>query len=76
MPISSQAPLASFHHFISQYLAEHEAGSLSPDQALQRWKEHEATLAAIQSGLDDIHSGRVRPANEVLTELRKQLEDE
>lgn len=34
-------------------------------------QEHQETLAAIQQGLDDVAAGRVRPAAEIIAELRK-----
>lgn len=36
-------------------------------------QEQAATRTAIQEGLDDLDAGRVRPAAEVLAELRKSL---
>jgi predicted transcriptional regulator len=34
-------------------------------------QEHQETLSAIQQGLDDVAAGRVRPAAEIIAELRK-----
>ena len=36
-------------------------------------QEREDTLAAIREGLADVAAGRVRPADEVMAELRQSL---
>jgi predicted transcriptional regulator len=49
---------------------------MSPEQALALWREHEESLAAIREGLADVEAGRTRPADEVLRELREELDAE
>ncbi len=65
---------------IEQSIAEADAGLGSTiDEAFNRVRagisltEHEETLTAVREGLEDIKSGRVRPAEEVLQDLRRGL---
>ena len=62
--------LAEFHKFVGQQLSQPEAASMSPEEALAGWREHQETLAAIREGLEDIDSGRTRPVEELIQELR------
>ena len=62
--------LAEFHEFVGRQLQHPEASQLSPEEALVRWREHQATLAAIREGLADIDAGRTRPIEELLGELK------
>ena len=50
------------------------------DEVLARWEyenetdaEREDTLRAIREGLDDMHAGRTRPAEEVFAEIRQKF---
>lgn len=71
--------LRSFHEFIVKKLEESGPEAFSPEEALDLWRlenptpeEHEANLKAIQEGLEDMKAGRMRPAREVLAELRAE----
>ncbi len=71
----TQAEIDEFEAFVRQRL---QAGESAPslEDCLRLWRkeqEHAATLAAIREGLDDVARGRVRPADEVLQELRAEL---
>lgn len=66
--------LRDFEQFVLE--AEAESKDLELEDFVCLWrarKEQEATRAAIQEGLDDLNAGRVRPAADVLAELRKSL---
>lgn len=74
--------LRSFHEFIVKKLEENGPEALTPEEALDLWRfenptpeEHEANLKAIRDGLEDLNAGRVRPAREVLAELRAKYSD-
>lgn len=67
--------LRAFRDFADEQLA-HDGADLTLDEALARWayenssdEEREETVRAIQRGLDDMHAGRTRPAEEALREL-------
>lgn len=64
--------LESFHQFLGRQLASDAADQMTPEQALILWREREAAVAAIREGLADVEAGRVRPADEVLAELRAE----
>lgn len=71
----TQAEIEDFQSFVRRRLQAGES-SLSLEDCLRLWRaeqERAATLAAIREGLDDIAHGRVRPADEVLRELRDGL---
>jgi predicted transcriptional regulator len=70
MPMPHSETLAEFHKFVGQQLTQPEAASMSPEEALARWREHQETLAAIREGLKDIDSGRTRPVDELIQELK------
>ncbi len=71
MPIAhTETSLADFHKFLGQQLSHPGAASMSPEEALARWREHQVTLAAIREGLADIDAGRTRPVEELIHELK------
>ena len=61
---------AEFHKFVGQQLSHLGAASMSPEEALARWREHQETLAGIREGLADIDAGRTRPVDELIQELK------
>jgi len=65
--------LESFHQFVGDRLKSGGA-NLSPEQVLALWRDRLETVEAIREGLDDVKAGRVRPAGEVLEELRGKLD--
>ena len=69
MSIAHNETLAEFHKFVGQQLSQPEAASMSPEEVLARWREHQETLAAIREGLEDIDAGRTRPVEELIQEL-------
>ncbi len=71
--------LRAFTSFASEKLSHGEA-MLTLDEALCLWdhenqseEEREATLQAIRNGLEDVEAGRVRPARDVIAELRRKF---
>ena len=67
--------LRDFEQFVLD-TSEAESEALELEDYVCLWRarhEQEATRAAIQEGLDDLDAGRVRPAADVLAELRKCL---
>lgn len=67
--------LASFHIFVGEQL-QSGAATLSPEQVLAMWRERMDTIASVSRGIADIDAGRTRSADEVLEELRRELQDE
>ena len=65
--------LASFHQFIGQQLASESAAQMSPELALAMWRERQDAVAAIREGLADVDAGRTYPADDVIRELRAEL---
>ena len=67
--------LEDFERFVLGRLRD-EPSELSLEDYVCLWRaerEREDTIAAIQEGLDDLAAGRVRPAEDVLSELRQRL---
>jgi len=65
--------LASFHRFVGEQLQDGGA-TLSPEQVLGMWRDRVDAIDSIRRGLQDIEAGRMRPADEVLRELREGLQ--
>ena len=65
--------LASFHQFIGQQLASESAAQMSLELALAMWRERQDAVAAIREGLADVDAGRTYPAEEVIREMRAEL---
>jgi len=70
--------LRAFTSFVEQQLSNGGA-HLTLDDALTLWEcenqsdqERDETLQAIRQGLADVEAGRVRPAREAITELRRK----
>lgn len=75
MAIERSNDLKAFRDFANEQLANGGA-DMTLEAALDLWEyenspeeEREETLRAIQRGLDDMHAGRTRPAEEALREL-------
>ena len=67
--------LCDFERFVRDCSAEQSHELLLEDYVCL-WRarqEREETRTAIQEGLDDLAAGRVRPAAEVMAELRQRL---
>lgn len=74
MAVEVQNDLQSFHRFVEEQLRN--AGCrLSPEQALAMWRERLDTIESVRRGIDDVEAGRTRPADEVLAELREEVND-
>jgi len=73
MPTPRHSTLASFHQFVGQQLASEDTAQMSPELAVAIWREREETLAAIREGLADVEAGRTFPAEDVIRELRAEL---
>ncbi|MEJ7592273.1 MAG: hypothetical protein WKF77_12045 [Planctomycetaceae bacterium] len=72
MSSSAISELSSFREYLDNRIADGEAG-LSPEQALSDWRELQESLVSIRRGLADADAGRIRPAEDVLEELRARL---
>lgn len=73
MPSLQTNALASFHQFIGQQLASESAAQMSPELALAMWRERQDAVAAIREGLADVDAGRTYPAEDVIREMRAEL---
>jgi predicted transcriptional regulator len=69
---SATSELTSFREYLDQRLADGES-ELTPEAALRNWRELQESLQSIRLGLADADAGRVRPAAELLDELRARL---
>ena len=49
--------LSKFHEFVGEQLNNCEF-NITPEEVLDRWREHKETIASIQGGLDDVEAGR------------------
>lgn len=71
----SQADLDDFQRFAAEKLANEGAASMS--ELLRQWeesRERRETIASIKRGVADVEAGRTRPAEDVLDELRSELD--
>lgn len=73
MSTASPSTLQSFHNFLGRQLASPAGESMSPEEALARWRDEEETIAAIREGLADVEAGRVYPVEDVLRDLREEF---
>ena len=67
--------LRDFEKFVMDSAEEHPQ-SLDLEDYVCLWRarrEREDTAVAIQEGLDDLAAGRVRPAADVMAELRQRF---
>ncbi|HLQ46198.1 MAG TPA: hypothetical protein VK137_15760 [Planctomycetaceae bacterium] len=67
--------LRDFEQFVRDRV-EDQSNELVLEDYVCLWRarrELDETRAAIQEGLDDLAAGRVRPAAEVMSELRQRL---
>ena len=72
MSSSAISELSSFREYLDNRIADGEA-ELSHEQALSDWRELRESVASIRRGLADADAGRIRPADEILEELRARL---
>lgn len=72
MSSSAISELSSFREYLDNRIAEGSV-ELSPEQALSDWRELHESVASIRRGLADADAGRIRPAEDVLEELRARL---
>jgi predicted transcriptional regulator len=75
MPTPRINTLASFHQFVGQQLASEDTAQMSPELAVAIWREREETLAAVREGLADIEAGRTFSAEDVIRQLRAELNE-
>lgn len=74
MPVPLQE-VQDFSRFVADELRREQV-ERSLEDYLRLWREaHERdeTLQAIQEGMQDVRSGRTRPATEVLSDIRREL---
>lgn len=64
--------LESFHRFLGKQLEADSTVDMSPEMALQLWRDEQETLAALREGLADIAAGRTTPLEEFDADFRKQ----
>jgi len=72
--MNSQATseLASFRKYLDQRISDGES-ELKPKVVLRDWRETQDSVQGIRRGLADADAGRVRPADDLLDELRARL---
>ncbi len=75
MPSLQTNNLASFHQFVGEQLASDAAAQMSPELALALWREREEALAAIREGLADVEAGRTYPSEDVMREIRAEMNE-
>ena len=75
MPTPRISTLASFHPFVGQQLASDDTAQMSPELAVAIWREREETLAAVREGLADVEAGRTFSADDVIRQLRAELNE-
>ncbi|MFV1964240.1 MAG: hypothetical protein ACC628_02365 [Pirellulaceae bacterium] len=68
---TGKSDLEDFYVFVGEQV-KNGGEQLSPEQVVAMWRERVETVKAIQEGLEDVEAGRVRPAGEVLAELRNE----
>lgn len=64
--------LESFHRFLGKQLETEAAIDMSPEQALEIWREEWETLAAIREGLEDVAAGRTASLQEFKDEFHRK----
>lgn len=64
--------LHDFHKFVGEQLQLGAGAKMSPEEALQIWRERQATLAAVREGLADIEAGRTKPLQQFLSEFQSR----
>lgn len=72
MSSSAISELSSFRDYLDNRIAE-GGSELSPEQVLNDWRELQESASSIRRGLADIDAGCIRPAADVLEELRARL---
>ncbi len=74
MAVELKDDLESFHRFVEEQLINGGA-KLSPEQVLAIWRERLETIESVRRGIEDVEAGRTRPAEDVIQELRDELQD-
>lgn len=67
--------IQQFSRFVEKELCRGQ-NERSLEDYLRLWREEldrETTLQALQEGIEDVRSGRTRPAADVLAEIRREL---
>lgn len=72
MSTSQISGLESFHRFIRKRLASKTTELISPEEALELWREEQESLAAIREGLADIEAGRTKSIEDFDRDFRKR----
>ena len=77
MSESAAAPKTTLKQFATFCADLVEQGvECTPEEAVARWHEFRPQLEGIQRALDQIDAGETIPADEVIAELREELEQE
>ena len=74
MAVELRNNLESFHQFVGEQL-ENGGATLSPEQVLAMWRERLETIESVRRGLEDVEAGRTKPAEQVIEQLRGELQD-
>lgn len=74
MAVELKDDLESFHRFVEEQL-NNGGAKLSPEQVLAIWRERLETIESVRCGIEDVEAGRTRPAEDVIQELRDELQD-
>jgi|GEM_PF-2278649 len=72
MSSTASSELTNFRDYLDKRIADANS-ELTPEDALRGWREQQNTVRAIREGLADADAGRVRPAEDLLDELRARL---
>jgi len=72
MSIDTEYNLENFYKFVEEKLRTGNSG-ISPEEALEQWRKHLATVESLQRGLDDVESGNTRLAREAIKDLKDRL---
>lgn len=65
---SKQLALRSFQEYLSRQIE----ADLSPEEVVARWREEQATVAAVREALADVSSGRTQTLEEFDAEFRRR----
>ncbi len=69
MAADTTTELATVHEFVARQL-DLGRGSLSPEEVLALWREHEATVVAVREGLRAVDMGRTQPLEEFVEDFQ------
>ncbi|MBI1344859.1 hypothetical protein GC163_01070 [bacterium] len=72
MPVTTESELQSFQRFLTTQLLPSTGDSLSPEEAVQLWREREASLQALRDSLAEIDSHQTIDIEEFDRQFRER----